>query len=149
MMTRDLIGVALGPAVGFAVDRYGPRFLMTGSAIMMGISIMLLSQTQSLWQFVLFFGVNGAFGVPGLGYGVLSPTLAKWFIRKRGRATGIATAGLNIGAVATTPLILLSFFSSTNMGGARVLPGVRALDRGGPPGADLVTAAAGGYGPAT
>ena len=106
MMTRDLIGIALGPAVGFAVDRYGPRFLMAGSAIMMGVSIMLLSQTQSLWQFVLFFGVIGAFGVPGLGYGVLSPTLAKWFIRRRGRATGIATAGLNIGAVATTPLIL-------------------------------------------
>ena len=106
LLTQHIIGLALGPAVGFAVDRYGPRFLMAGSAIMMGISLMLLSQTQNLWQFVLFFGVIGAFGVPGLGYGVLSPTLAKWFIRKRGRATGIATAGLNIGAVATTPLIL-------------------------------------------
>ena len=106
LLTQFVIGTTLGPAVGFAVDRYGPRFLMAGSAIMMGISLMLLSQTQSLWQFVLFFGVIGAFGVPGLGYGVLSPTLAKWFIRRRGRATGIATAGLNMGAVATTPLIL-------------------------------------------
>ena len=106
LLARDLVGVALGPAVGFAVDRYGPRLLMAGSAIMMGISLMLLSQTHALWQFVLFFGVIGAFGVPGLGYGVLSPTLAKWFIRKRGRATGIATAGLNIGAVAMTPLII-------------------------------------------
>ena len=106
LIVRDLVGVVLGPAVGFAVDRFGPRFLMAGSAIMMGTSLMLLSQTHALWQFVLFFGVIGAFGVPGLGYGVLSPTLAKWFIRKRGRATGIATAGLNIGAVATTPLII-------------------------------------------
>ena len=106
ILTRDLVGVALGPAVGFAVDRFGPRFLMAGSAIMMGASLMLLSQTHALWQFVLFFGVIGSFGVPGLGYGVLSPTLAKWFIRKRGRATGLATAGLNIGAVAMTPLII-------------------------------------------
>ena len=106
MLTRDVIGVTIGPAVGFAVDRYGPRFLMAGSAVMMGISVMLLSQTHSLWQFVLFFGVIGAFGVPGLGCGVISPTLTKWFIRKRGRATGIATAGLNLGAVALTPIIL-------------------------------------------
>ena len=25
LLARDLIGVAIGPAVGFAVDRYGPR----------------------------------------------------------------------------------------------------------------------------
>ena len=51
--------------------------LTVGSAVMMGLSIMLMSQTQDLWQFVLFFGVIGDFGVPGLGYGVLSPTIAK------------------------------------------------------------------------
>ena len=107
LMTRSLIGVSLSPLVGFAVDRYDPRYLMVGSTVMMGLSIMLLSQTHSLWQFVLFFGVIGAFGVPGLGYGVLSPTIAKWFIRKRGRATAIATAGLNAGAVAMTPVTLL------------------------------------------
>ena len=55
---------------------------------------------------MLIYGVLGTFGVPGLGYGVVSPTIAKWFIRRRGRATGIATAGLNVGAVAMTSLIL-------------------------------------------
>ena len=68
---------------------------MVGSAEMMGVSILLLSQTQGLWQFVLLFGAIGAFGVPGLGYGVLSPTIPRWFIRKRGRATAIATTGHN------------------------------------------------------
>lgn len=106
LLARDLVGVAIGPPFGFLVDRYGPRFLMAGSAVVLGISLMLLSQTQEIWQFVLFYGVLGAFGVPGLGYGVVSPTIAKWFIRHRGRATGIATAGLNVGAVAMTPVIL-------------------------------------------
>ena len=106
LLARDLVGAAIGPPFGFAVDRYGPRFLMAGSAVVLGISLMLLSQTHEIWQFVLFYGVLGAFGVPGLGYGVVSPTIAKWFIRHRGRATGIATAGLNVGAVAMTPLIL-------------------------------------------
>ena len=106
ILTRSIIGYAISPLVGFAVDRYGPKYLMVGSAVMMALSIMMLSSTQNLWQFVLFFGVIGAFGVPGLGYGVLSPTIAKWFIRNRGRATGIATSGLNVGAVALTPVIL-------------------------------------------
>ena len=106
LLARDLVGVAVGPPFGFAVDRYGPRLLMAGSAVVLGISLMLLSQTQEIWQFVLFYGVLGAFGVPGLGYGVVSPTIAKWFIRYRGRATGIATAGLNVGAAAMTPVIL-------------------------------------------
>ena len=106
LLVRDLISAGAYPAIGYAVDRYGPRFLMAGSAVVLGISLMLLSQTREIWQFVLFYGVIGTFGVPGLGYGVVSPTIAKWFIRHRGRATGIATAGLNVGTVALTPLIL-------------------------------------------
>ncbi len=106
LLVRDLVSAGAYPAIGYAVDRYGPRFLMAGSAIVLGISLMLLSQTREIWQFVLFYGVIGTFGVPGLGYGVVSPTIAKWFIRHRGRATGIATAGLNVGAVVLTPLIL-------------------------------------------
>ena len=106
LLARDLVSAGVYPVAGYAVDRYGPRFLMAGSAVVLGISLMLLSQTREIWQFVLFYGVIGTFGVPGLGYGVVSPTIAKWFIRHRGQATGIATAGLNVGAVALTPLIL-------------------------------------------
>ena len=106
LLARDLVRAGASPAFGYAVDRYGPRFLMVGSAVVLGISLMLLSQTREIWHFVLFYGVIGTFGIPGLSYSVISPTIAKWFIRYRGRATGIATAGLNLGAVALAPLIL-------------------------------------------
>ena len=106
LLARDLVRAGTSPAFGYAVDRYGPRFLMAGSAVVLGMSLMLLSQTREIWHFVLFYGVIGTFGIPGLGYSVVSPTIAKWFIRYRGRATGIATAGLNLGVVALTPLIL-------------------------------------------
>ena len=106
LLSRDLVRAGISPAFGYLVDRYGPRLLMAGSAIVLGISLLLLSQTREIWQFVLFYGVIGAFSIPGLGYDVVSPTIAKWFIRQRGKATGIATAGLNVGAVALTPLIL-------------------------------------------
>ncbi len=46
---------------------------MAGSAVVLGISLMLLSQTHEIWQFVLIYGVLGTFRVPGLGYGVVRP----------------------------------------------------------------------------
>ncbi len=68
--------------------------------------MILLSQTRFLWQFVPVLGVFGTLGFAGLAYAVTSPTIAKWFVRKRGRAAGIATGGLNIGVPALTPLIV-------------------------------------------
>jgi len=106
LMTNNIIGAVLGPAIGFTVDRYGPRLLMAGSAGMLSVSLLLLSQTHSLWQFYLFYGVVGAFGLSATTFGGLNPTIAKWFVRKRGRATGIATAGVNVGGVVLTPVIL-------------------------------------------
>ena len=81
LMTNNIIGAALGPAVGFTVDRYGPRLLMAVSAGMLSVSLLLLSQTHSLWQFYLFFGVVGAFGLSATTFGGLNPTIAKWFVR--------------------------------------------------------------------
>ncbi len=96
LLARDLVRAGASPVFGYAVDRFGPRFLMAGSAVVLGVSMMLLSQTRGLWNFVLFYGVIGTW----VGYGFVSPTIAKWFVRHRGRATDIATAGLNVGAVA-------------------------------------------------
>src|ERR1700740_2163332 len=77
LMVQGLVGAAITPAIGFALDKYGPRWLMAGSAICMGLSLMLLSQTHNLWQFVLSLGIIGALGLPGLSYTVITPTLAK------------------------------------------------------------------------
>lgn len=106
LMTQNIVGATVAPVIGFCIDRYGPRLLMAGGAVCMGASMMLLSQTRHLWQFVLFLGVLGALGFAGLAYSVTSPTIAKWFVRRRGRATGIATGGLNVGVAVFTPLIV-------------------------------------------
>jgi len=103
---RAVVGLIIAPFVGVAEDRYGPRFLMAGSAAVLGLSLMLLSQTDNVWHFVVFYGLIGAFGNPGLAHGVINPTIAKWFIRKRGFATAIAHTGINVGSVVCTPLVI-------------------------------------------
>lgn len=64
LLARDLVRAGVSPVFGYLVDRYGPRFLMAGSAAILGVSLMLLSQTYEIWQFVLFYGVIGTFGIP-------------------------------------------------------------------------------------
>jgi len=66
-----------------------------------------LSQIHYFWQLICFYGVIGALGVPGLANGVINPMLAKWFIRKRGLATGVAYAGINVGSIVLTPIVVV------------------------------------------
>lgn len=107
LVTRNVLSQFAGPVVGPLVDRFGPRYLMAFGAIIAGIATMLMSQTHSLWQFFLFFSVIGAIGTAGLSHIVTNTAIAKWFVRKRGRATGIAATGINVGEAVMTPVTYL------------------------------------------
>ncbi len=107
LVMRNVLARFSGPIVGPLVDRFGPRYLMTVGAILAGAGTMLMSKTNSWWQFFLFFSVIGAIGNAGLGNLVTSTTIAKWFVRKRGRATGIAATGINVGEAVMTPVTYL------------------------------------------
>jgi sugar phosphate permease len=107
LVTRNLVSHFAGPVVGPLVDKFGPRYLMGFGAIIAGIGTMLMYQTNSVWQFFLFYAIIGAIGNAGLSNLVTNTTIAKWFIRKRGRATGIAATGINAGEAIMTPLIAL------------------------------------------
>ena len=80
---------------------------MTVGAIVAGLGTMLMSQTHSVWQFFLFYAVIGAVGNAGLSHIVTTTAIAKWFVRMRGRATGIANTGYNVGEAVMVPIIHL------------------------------------------
>ena len=93
-----VVGV-LAPVVGPWTDtRAGPRALAAGGAVLLGLSLVLLRYTDSLWQFLLLFGVAGGLADLGSGFMVAQTLVPKWFVRRRGRALGIAIAGVGIGA---------------------------------------------------
>ena len=41
-------------SLGYLNDRFGPRALMTGCAILAGLGYFLISQTETVWQLYLF-----------------------------------------------------------------------------------------------
>jgi sugar phosphate permease len=87
------------PFVGPLFDtKYGPRIAAMGGAVILGVSLSLLQYTNSVWQFILLFGVAGAFADMGSGFMVSQVLVPKWFVRQRGRALGIAIAGVGLGA---------------------------------------------------
>jgi OFA family oxalate/formate antiporter-like MFS transporter len=94
-----LIGAAMAPLVGPLVDRYGGRWLMAGGATVAGVGFVLMSQVDAFWQFLLlrwiFVTVGGVF----MCHMVVSVTVSRWFIRRRGRAIAIASLGQGLSKV--------------------------------------------------
>ncbi len=93
----------LGIFAGRLTDKLGPRAVMIGCGILLGLGYLLMSRVSSVWQFYLFYGVIVGVGMSGTDTPVLS-TVARWFAMKRGAVTGITKAGAGVGMV-TMPLL--------------------------------------------
>ncbi|MGH7871334.1 MAG: MFS transporter [Candidatus Binatia bacterium] len=105
------IGVAalIVPLLGPWIDRHGGRGVLVLGVLMEGAGLMLSSLVQSFWQFVLVRCSLVIAGEALLGSLVINVTIAQWFVRKRGRAMGIANLGTGV-AKLSIPLVAASLF---------------------------------------
>jgi MFS family permease len=105
------IGVAamIVPLLGPWIDRHGGRGVLVLGVLMEGAGLLLSSQVQSFWQFALVRCSLVIAGEALLGSLVINVTIAQWFVRKRGRAMGIANLGTGI-AKFSIPLVAASLF---------------------------------------
>ena len=105
------IGVAalIVPLLGPWIDRHGGRGILVLGALMEGTGLLLSGLVQSFWQFVLVRCSLVIAGEALLGSLVMNVTIAQWFVRKRGRAMGIANLGTGV-AKFSIPLCAASLF---------------------------------------
>jgi MFS family permease len=91
--------------MGGLADKYGPRIVLAGGALLTGGGFALCSRVHNIWQF--YFSL----ALAALGQGTMwSPPLAtvqKWFIRRRGLILGIVTSGIGLGILFIIPLLSL------------------------------------------
>jgi MFS transporter, OFA family, oxalate/formate antiporter len=89
----------LVPVEGYLVDRFGPKWVVIGGGILVGIAWMINSAAGSLAA--LYAGaVVGGIGT-GAVYGTCVGNALKWFPGRRGLAAGLTAAGFGAGAAAT------------------------------------------------
>ncbi|MDA0988957.1 MAG: MFS transporter [Chloroflexi bacterium] len=94
---RQLESGLLAPAIGFLVDRWGPRVIIVTGVILGGLGMIMIGYANSLFTFYLAFLIT-SFGISGASHGVSwAVAVANWFSRLRGRALGIAMLGPVLG----------------------------------------------------
>src|SRR5262244_1620233 len=103
---------AVGPAVGWLADTWGPRRVMLLSSVVLGVGTVLASFVGHLWQLYASAGVLMAMGSGGLGMATSSSIAARWFVARRGLILGILGGAMSAGQMLVVPLsmILIGFY---------------------------------------
>lgn len=96
---------------GWALDKYGPRKIAFLMGSFTGLSLVLTSQTNSVWQLFITYGLLLSLGT-GPIYTVVNSTTSRWFDKKRGFAVGITSSGGGLGVIVLAPFAtyLISIF---------------------------------------
>lgn len=110
--TSMMLGGVFAFLGGWALDKYGPRIVVLLMGLFAGLSLLLTSQTTSLWQLFITYSLLLAMGTNAT-YAVTTSTLSRWFDKKRGTALGIAGSASGLGTVVMAPFAtyLISTFN--------------------------------------
>ena len=100
----SIFGAVYAPLVGRLVDRHGPRPAQVCGTLVLGCTLMLLSRVGSLAHYYVLMAGLLSLGSTALGPISSNTAVAGWFLRRRGRALGLATAGISMGGVVFVPL---------------------------------------------
>ncbi len=127
MTIRSLVAGVTAPFMGPLQDtKQGPRILMFGSAILLGLSLIGLKYAHHLWELYLLIGLVGGITQIGAGAMLTQSVLPKWFIRRRGRAMGIALMGSGFGPM-LFPITLQGVLAIVDWRDAWMLMGIFTL----------------------
>lgn len=94
-----LVETWLIPVEGYLVDRFGPRYVVLGGAVLVAIAWSINSVASTL-PVLYFAAAVGGIGT-GCVYGTCVGNALKWFPGRRGLAAGITAAGFGAGAALT------------------------------------------------
>ena len=100
----SICGGIVSPFVGPILDRHGPKMVSFLGILILSAGLVGMSFIGQAWQIYVLFGVGRMIAVGVLTL-VVSVTVSNWFIRRRGRAMGVAWLGPRIGS-ALLPLFV-------------------------------------------
>lgn len=112
-----------GIFAGRISDKIGPRNVVIAAAVCYGLGWFMSGTVTEPWQFYLWFSLVAAIG-NGLGYNPALTTGQKWFIDKKGLASGITLAASTAGPAVLSPVLASLLIPSLGIFGALKALGV-------------------------
>ncbi len=97
-----LAASGVSPAVGWLVDRYGARLVLGVSIFILGLSTISLAWATAPVAFYLAYGVGRVIFSSPVQIGS-SVVVSRWFVRMRGRASGILFGSHSVGPAGIEP----------------------------------------------
>ncbi|MBI4220873.1 MAG: MFS transporter [Chloroflexi bacterium] len=102
-LSIGLISGLLSPLVGWAVDRFGSRLVMTISLVIVAAAFFMRAGMTELWHWYALSALLAA-GMPGC-FMPVGKLIGAWFPLTRGRMMGTAITGNNVFGLVGVPLI--------------------------------------------
>jgi len=93
------LGIVSGPLA----DRFGSRRLAVAGMILTGLGISAASAARTLPEVYAAYGLGVGLGV-GCAYVPAVGAVQRWFVRRRGFASGLAVSGIGVGTLVMPPL---------------------------------------------
>jgi len=92
---------------GRAYDRYGPKWVIVISTILLSAGFMSVSFIDTLWQFFICYGLLAAIGMSGTTVPLFAALMSKWFIKRRGLAVSLGLTGSCMGQFVLVPIFTI------------------------------------------
>jgi MFS family permease len=119
------LGIISGPLA----DRFGSRPFAVIGMVLLGIGLALASAARNLVEVYVAYSLGVGLGC-GCAYVPAIGAVQRWFVRRRGFASGLAVAGIGVGTLVMPPLASL-LISALGWRSAYLVLGVLALLLGG------------------
>jgi OFA family oxalate/formate antiporter-like MFS transporter len=96
------LGIVSGPLA----DRWGSRRLAVVGMILTGLGLAVAGMARSLAEVYAGYGLGIGLGV-GCSYVPVLGAVQRWFVKRRGFASGLAVSGIGVGTLVMPPLASL------------------------------------------
>lgn len=97
---------ALGVVSGPLADRLGSRRLAVTGMLLTGLGLAAAGAARTLTEVYVAYGLGVGLGV-GCAYVPAVGAVQRWFVRRRGFASGLAVSGIGVGTLVMPPLAAL------------------------------------------
>jgi MFS family permease len=96
----------LGAVTGPLADRWGAKRLAVGGMLLTGLGLVVASAARSLSEVYAAYGLGVGLGI-GCSYVPAVGAVQRWFVRRRGFASGLAVSGIGVGTLVMPPVVAL------------------------------------------